>query len=182
MANLFKLCQHLWYLLLKTNLIIKKKTFLDNIYIPQLFATSVCISPDKWISLTALWKQNMHTQKQIRACLIALYQGFSFFFFLRATKGRRQFKVRCLRAKWSSMSYVFLCILELTKSQTSVVCRPDLAHGPPFEKACPTIISINVRPKYALPFKLQASLSSSKKAWFKHKTFLFYNSFFLTLC
>ena len=48
------------------------------------------------------------------------------YFFLRATKGRRQFKDRCLRAKWSSLPYAFLCILELTKGQTSMVCRPDL--------------------------------------------------------
>ena len=59
------------------------------------------------------------------------------YFFLRATKGRRQFKDRYLRVKWSPLSYVFLCILELTKGQTSMVCKPDLAQGPPFEKACP---------------------------------------------
>ena len=59
------------------------------------------------------------------------------YFFLWATQCRRQFKDRCLRAKWSPLSYVFLCILELTKGQTSVVCWPDLAHGPPFEKAWP---------------------------------------------
>ena len=34
-----------------------------------------------------------------------------------------------------SLFYVFLCILELTKGQTSMVCGPDLAHRPPFEKA-----------------------------------------------
>ena len=28
------------------------------------------------------------------------------------------------------------CILELTRGKTSMVCGPDLAHGPPFEKAC----------------------------------------------
>ena len=58
-----------------------------------------------------------------------------YFALKRATKGRRQFKDRCLRAKRSPLSYVFLCISELTKGQTNMVCGPDLAHGPPFEKA-----------------------------------------------
>ena len=89
---------------------------------------------------------------RLKVCSTLLFQKFSAaqtchktnicnpgvlnYFFLRATKDQRQFKDRCLRAKWSPLSYVFLCILELTKGQTSMVCGPDLAHGPPFEKAC----------------------------------------------
>ena len=30
------------------------------------------------------------------------------------------------------------------KGQMSMVCGPDLAHGPPFEKACPTSSVLNL--------------------------------------
>ena len=40
-----------------------------------------------------------------------------------------------LRAKWTPFPYVHLCYLKLTKGQTRMVGRPDLAHGPPSEKA-----------------------------------------------
>ena len=64
------------------------------------------------------------------------FAGVLNYFFLRATKDQRKFKDRCLRAKWSPLSYVFLCTLELTNGQTHMVCGPDLAQGPPFEAAC----------------------------------------------
>ena len=53
----------------------------------------------------------------------------------RAIMGHRQFKERYLRAKWTPLLYVLLCILKLTKGHTRFVRGPDLAHGPPFEKA-----------------------------------------------
>ena len=55
-----------------------------------------------------------------------------------AIKDQRQLKDRCLRAKWTPFPYVLLCCLKLTKSQTRMDGGPDLAHGPPFEKACNT--------------------------------------------
>ena len=83
---------------------------------------------------------------RLSSSVVGLHRsGVLNYFFLRATKDRRQFKDSCLRAKWSPLSYVFLCILGLTKGQTSMVCGPDLAHGPPFEKAwhrCQTTISL----------------------------------------
>ena len=55
-----------------------------------------------------------------------------------AIKGQRQLKDRCLRAKWTPFPYVLLCCLKLTKIQTRMDGGPDLAHRPPFEKACNT--------------------------------------------
>ena len=55
----------------------------------------------------------------VAKCAISnIMSGVLNYFFFRATKGQNQSKDRCLRAKWSPLSYVFLCILELTKGQT----------------------------------------------------------------
>ena len=86
-----------------------------------------------WLATTSTWR----IWNTFAASWIAT-TGDLKYFFLRATKGQRQFKGRCLRTKWSSLSYVFVCILGLTKGQTRMVCGPDLARGPPFEKACAT--------------------------------------------
>ena len=74
-------------------------------------------------------------ENRLVCSVISFMPGVLNYFSLRATKGRSQFKDRCLRAKLSPLSYVFLCILELTKGQAGMVRGPDLAHGPPFE-AC----------------------------------------------
>ena len=85
--------------------------------------------------LAGSWKKKKKKKKQNEDKMSLVRPGVLNYFFLRATKGRRQFKDRCLRAKWSPLSCVFLCIMTLTKGQTSMVWGPDLAHGPPVEKA-----------------------------------------------
>ena len=56
--------------------------------------------------------------------LLLLVFFFFFFFFSLAIKGQRQLKDRCLRAKWTSLPFVFLCILKFMKGQQewSVSC------------------------------------------------------------
>ena len=62
--------------------------------------------------------------------------GFLNYFSYGPQRAKDSLKIWCLRAKWSPLCYVFLCILELTKGKTSMACGLDLAHVPPFEKAC----------------------------------------------
>ena len=48
-----------------------------------------------------------------------------------AMKDQRQLKDTCLRTKWTSLPYVFLCISRLTKGKPRTVGGSDLANGPP---------------------------------------------------
>ena len=56
-----------------------------------------------------------------------------FFSFWWATKYQRQLKDTCLRAKWTQLPYVFLCVSKLTVGKPRMVSGPDLAHKLPVE-------------------------------------------------
>ena len=62
-----------------------------------------------------------------------IYQGFSIIFPCGPQRAKDSSKIHVWRP--NDHHFPMYYILELTKGQASMVCGPDLAHGPPFEKA-----------------------------------------------